>query len=47
MVEGCHEFVAAGITVHNCVWAFTELFLEADNEPGYLIYDDPVRISPV
>jgi len=31
-VEGCHEFFAGGILVHNCVWALTELGVETS--PG-------------
>lgn len=27
MIAGCPEFVAAGVIVHNCVWALTELML--------------------
>lgn len=27
-VADCHEFVADGVVVHNCVWALTDLMLD-------------------
>ena len=45
-VDGAHEFVAAGVIVHNCVFALTELMVD---QPGGRQYEshegmsEPVR----
>ena len=43
-VGGCHEFVAAGVVVHNCVWALTELMVDGGgNVLQYPSYDEGVE----
>ena len=32
-VKDCHEFVASGVLVHNCVWAITDLCLGGQTKP--------------
>jgi phage terminase large subunit-like protein len=32
-VDGCHEFIAEGVVVHNCVWALSELLVEPQPRP--------------
>jgi phage terminase large subunit-like protein len=45
-VKDCHEFVACGVLVHNCVWAITELALKGIAKPELnLAYSDAKGLS--